>query len=326
MSPVPQLRPFSKPVSAMKGGLLKAERWINLTLGTTSTPYATRQCLLHGELLDNSEFLEIAAVPDWRDARRCHLSNPELVMRHQQGRRGCVDQVLESVLSWSTSRWTEPVACLPPGTATDRDLWRRSIPAAADGFVTADVFTQYFNSLTPELRGGYQLNCRYQQQWDDLEAVLRDLKAPVLVPFLLSPIPRIGRVVARMFLAATMPVNLAVYWTTMALGQAGYHWHREAFLAGDDDVNLFYPHLSIVVGLFRRRRDGQEFVLLLEPWGGDVLLLSGMSQIFEVLTREEFERRWCRWEQLKLSPKLRARLHRMILQGGLFTLTRQNSI
>ncbi|MCA9079554.1 MAG: hypothetical protein KDA58_03300 [Planctomycetaceae bacterium] len=301
-------------------------KWqITLMFGTTSMPFVTRQCTNGGVLFPEDQFNEVAAIPQWREAQRRQLADADFVMRYQTYRHGCVDQVLESLVSWCGSRWQEQLQGFPPGRPPGCREWKREYPAAGDGFVPWPVFVSHFNSLPIEDRGGFVLETRSEQTWESLSEQLQSEPVPVLVPYLLSPVPLIGRAVCRVLIAITYPVNQLVYWLTLALGRSGYNWHRECFLGGDDDIHLYYPHLCMVLGQFRRKADGAEFVLILEAWGGDFLSFSGVSQIFEVLTREEFERRWNRWDELKVSRKLQAKWHRMMLQGGIFVPKRDGS-
>ena len=68
------------------------------------------------------------------------------------------------------------------------------------------------------------------------------------------------------------------------------------------------------------KANGQEYVLIAEPWGGDFMSFSGRSQIFEVLEREEFERRWHKWEDLIMSPTIRSRWYLLASPGTMFVL------
>ncbi|MEZ5940960.1 MAG: hypothetical protein R3C18_06185 [Planctomycetaceae bacterium] len=289
-------------------------------LGTTSTPYTTDHCTRKGELLPAEDFDELAAVPEWRQLIPRRQADPKHFMQHQPNRRSCIDRVLESLVCWCRSRWSESIRPLPPGDTAAPDKWREQLGIQGTGYVNWQLFARYFNSLGSEHRGGFTLRTQVNQRWPALHAKLDDHQRPVMVSYMLSPIPWVGRVLGRLVLFVTHPIDKVVCWVTMAFGGAGFSLHRERFLQGDDDIHLYYPHSGLVLGLFQEKTTSKEFVLIAEPWGGDFLSFSGRSKIFEVLEREEFERRWHKWEDLKMSPTIRSRWYLLASPGTMFVL------
>jgi hypothetical protein len=240
-------------------------------------------------------------------------------MRHQHNRRCCTDCVAQSLLAWCTSGWRDPVAPLAPGADVYADDWKRSFPEAEDGYSSWRLAMQYINSLPEQHRGGWRLEEAPGADWEALVRELQQPPRPVIAPCLLSPVPRIGRVTARLVLALGRPLADLVHWAALAAGR-NFHPYREWFLNGEDDVHEHYPHSLLIVGVFQRLRDGAELVLAAEPWGGDWTAFSQRSRVFEVLTRAEFETRWRDWGPLRIPPKIRAKWRRMMAPGSLFVL------
>jgi hypothetical protein len=123
----------------------------------------------------------------------------------------------------------------------------------------------------------------------------------------------------RFFLAVSYPADRLIYWGTLCVGP-GWSFQREWFLNGEDDIHEYYPHAAVVVGIFERVKGHQQFVLLLDPWGGDPVVFSKKSNICEVLSVEEFQRRWHDWHLLKIPPKIAAKWHRMAKPGTMMVL------
>lgn len=287
----------------------------------TSTPYVTSSLFTGGELLPASEYRELAAVSKWRDAVGQHLDGTANLMEHQTSKRACVDEVLKSLLSWCNTGWSQPVKALPPGSEESPNLWRDAYPSTRDGYVSGAVAVDYFNSLPSNERGGYHVE-ELHASWDDLLRELKQNRRPVAVPYMLSPIPWAGRVSGRALLALFYPFDRVALWTTQALGDCSFSPYREWFLNGEDDIYECYPHAAIVIGLFQRESDGEEFVLLLEPWGGYRPSFSGRSNIVEAMERRDFEERWRDWSGLSIPAKIEAKWMRMATPGTMLVLRR----
>jgi len=281
---------------------------------STSTPYATRHCFKDRRLFHPDDFIEVAAVPHWRDRMEKQRKEGNYVMVHQTSSRTCVDEVLRSLDSWCIKEWSAPLEALPSGTGKVTDSWRDPYEQTRDGYVPKDVVLDYVNRvLAPRWTNDFRIKSVTNDTWKSFCAELGKGR-PVIVPYMLSPIPWHGRVTGRLMLALTYPVDRLVYWVSLS-GGPGWSIHRECFLSGEDDIHQHYLHGAIIVGLFKRKHDGKEFVLLLDPWGGDWLVFSKNSNIFEVLPREEFERRWRNWSAMQIPDKILAKWLRMAHPG-----------
>lgn len=289
-------------------------------LACSATPYVTSECLEDGRLLPAASYRELAAVPGWRQAVGRHLGGGARLIRPQEDTRSCVDEVLRALLAWSSDGWSGCLRPLPsPGGGPTHD-WRDSYAATGDGYVPGEVVMEYVNGLPSELRGGRTLVSHEPATWAGLLELLEEHRAPLLVPYMLSPIPRAGRVLGRAGLALFYPLDRLGLWISQALGGPGWSLSREWLLAGEDDIHEHYLHAGLVLGFFERVEDGAELVLLLDPWGGDWMVFSGASGGVEVLTRQEFEARWAHWSRLGIPSIIEAKWHRLASPGSALVL------
>lgn len=289
---------------------------------TTTTPYVTKSVEMSGSLLPHDRFEEIASVPDWRSAMLMQRAGMNVLMEHQADPRLCVNEAAKSLLNWCSNRWTQSITSALPRINNDLKEWRKAHPSTGDGYVQSALIQEYLNSTNTavaEARSNFTFSAFQGSNVWDLVTEIGTHHRPVMTPFMLSPIPRHGRIAARLGLFLAYPIDRLVLWTSQCLG-SDFSLIRELALHGEDDVYKYYLHAVVVTGIFQKRETDELFVVILDPWGGYTPAFSGRSRIVEVIRAEDFDIRWRRWKDLVPSKTIRAKWSRMASPGVMLVL------
>jgi hypothetical protein len=147
-------------------------------------------------------------------------------------------------------------------------------PSNRGSYISLDAVIAHYQTIARANDSEARLERRIGQTIDDIEGEIRRGK-PVFVAHVVEPFNAPARIAMN-----------AILWPLGALFGDSV---PRSLTGGESRVHRFYPHLSVVVGVYRLRADRQQRVLrMIDPWFGYFLPLTSSPAGLITMSGERF--------------------------------------